>query len=72
MMKKAQYCKLYQEQILEADNSLNAFSVCPKCLWDIAEHDHDPNPKGTCTNFLLRGYNLNFTAPTIKLLSFDF
>jgi hypothetical protein len=21
---------------------LNAFGICPKCLWDIADHDHAP------------------------------
>ena len=40
MAKKATHCKLYQEQILGTDTTLNAFGVCPKCLWDIADHDH--------------------------------
>ena len=41
-IQKATYCKLYQEQILETDKTLNAFGVCPKCLWDIADHNHAP------------------------------
>jgi hypothetical protein len=43
---KATYCKLYQEQILGTDKTLNAFGVCPKCFWDIADHDHDRAPQG--------------------------
>jgi len=45
-MKKAGHCKLYQEQILETDKSINAFGVCPMCLWDVCEHDHSPLARG--------------------------
>ena len=56
MEKKIEHCKLYQEQILETDRSLNAFGVCPKCLWDIAYHDHAP--QGT----LLRSPSVAFSC----------
>ena len=43
MARKERHCKLYQQVILNlTDLSLNAFGICPKCLWDIADHENEP------------------------------
>ena len=41
-IKRRTPCKLYQQVILRTDLSLNAFGTCPKCFWDIADHENEP------------------------------
>ncbi len=49
MTRKERHCKLYQQIILKTDVSLNAFGICPKCLWDIADHENEPpSQSGIC------------------------
>ena len=49
MARKESHCKLYQQVILRTDVSLNAFGVCLKCLWDIADHENEPpSQSGIC------------------------
>ena len=69
MAKKSEHCKLYQEQILETDNSLNAFGVCPKCLWDIADHNHAHAPQGDiiCSHRILPYFYFYFVYDTFLI-----
>ena len=41
-LKRQAPCKLFQQVILRTDLSLNAFGTCPKCFWDIADHENEP------------------------------
>ena len=65
VVRKSEHCKLYQEQIVETDKTLNAFGICPKCLWDIADHDHASQgdfisycPTISCISFVHRIFSV--------------
>ena len=36
----------YQQAILRTDENLNAFGSCPKCFWDIADHEIERSQSG--------------------------